>query len=69
MLFRSADPTAAELEQFSGTIIAAKCRERNDKRIETDLRIYLVKNGHIAGKERSSESLSDGESKDLALNW
>ncbi len=63
------EPLPSEVGLFSGTILAVRCREQKDDRIETDFRIYRVRSGRVVNKERSKDSLPDGETKELALSW
>lgn len=63
------EPLPSEVGLFSGTILAVRCQEQKDGRIETDFRIYQVRSGKVLNKARSKDSLPDGETKELTPSW
>ena len=63
------DAVPEEIDIFSGTLLAFRCRPEKEGRINVDLRIYRVVDGQVVGRERSSLVVADGESKDMPLPW
>ena len=61
------DAVPAEVDIFSGTLFAFRCREMKDGRIETSVRVYEVRDGRIRSRLISNDSLGSGESKELPL--
>jgi hypothetical protein len=63
------EPLTSDVGRFSGTILAIRCREGNDGKIEADHRVYQVREGQILRKEGSRTSLSEGQSAEFPLPW
>jgi hypothetical protein len=63
------EPLPAEVGKFSGKLLAVRCRDDKDDRVEVDLRVYEVQDGRIIAKERSKDSLMQGQTKELTLSW
>lgn len=58
------EPIPSKVGNFSGTILAVRILDGH-----VDFRAYHAKNGHIVGKERSTEPLAEGTVKELPLGW
>jgi len=65
----SDDPVPTEVGTFSGLILAVRCRDDKDSKIEVEFLIYRAQAGKIVGKEKSKVSLANGASYDIALPW
>ena len=63
------DPLPAEVGQFTGKILAVRCKEAANSKVDVDFRVYEVQHGHIVARERSKDSLAEGEIKELELPW
>jgi hypothetical protein len=58
------DAVPVEVDIFSGTLFAFRCRETKDGKIETNVRVYEVKDGHVRARCSSNDILSSGESRE-----
>ena len=61
------DAVPVEVEIFTGTLFAFRCREMKDGKIDTSVRIYEVRNGRIQSRLSSNDTVSSGESKEHPL--
>ncbi|HTF56518.1 MAG TPA: hypothetical protein VK661_04610 [Planctomycetota bacterium] len=61
------DAVPVEVDIFTGTLFAFRCREAKDGRIETNVRVYEVRDGRLRGRFSSNDTLGSGESKELPL--
>lgn len=63
------DPLPAEVGQFTGKILAVRCKEAGNAKVDVDFRVYEVQHGHVVAKKRSKDPLAEGEIKELELPW
>jgi len=61
------DAVPVEVDIFSGTLFAFRCREMKDGKIEASVRVYEVRDGRIRSRLSSNDTLGSGESKEYPL--
>jgi len=65
----SDNPVPADVGTFSGLILAVRCRDDKDAKIQVEFLVYRAQSGKIVGTEKSKTSLSNGGSHDIPLPW
>ncbi|HEU4338712.1 MAG TPA: hypothetical protein VFS19_01475 [Planctomycetota bacterium] len=65
----SDDPVPVDVGTFSGLILAVRCRDGKEAKIEVEFLVYRARDGKIIGKEKSKASLDNGASHDVPLPW
>jgi len=65
----SDNPVPTEVGTFSGLILAVRCRDGKDGKIEVEFLVYRARDGKIIGREKSKVSLANGASYEFSLPW